>query len=118
MPGVAARRGAPRRADFISIASKNRKARSAAKNKPMRGGSESPADGSFPVRPTPIHLNELAQSMLDRQTPIRLTDEQLDAVMAAARPIVHRVCATVQRQYFDAPLEVADRRGRWAKYRG
>jgi len=60
--------------------------------------------------------------------PIRLSDSELDAVMAAARPIavdrrdaflqqvaaelqgrqigpglVHRVCAEAQRQYFDPP---------------
>jgi len=76
-------------------------------------------------------------------TALKLTDEQLDIVMAACQPLqphqrdaflrevaaqlsaagelgpglVARVCATVQRQYFDAPLEVADGRGRWAKYR-
>jgi hypothetical protein len=62
--------------------------------------------------------------------PIRLTDDELDAVMAAARPIsvdrrdaflravaaelrgrevgpglVHRICAEVQREHFDPPLE-------------
>jgi hypothetical protein len=61
--------------------------------------------------------------------PLKLNDDELDAIMAAARPlalnvrdaflqevattlagyqelgpgIVHRVCATVQRRHFDAP---------------
>jgi 3-hydroxyisobutyrate dehydrogenase-like beta-hydroxyacid dehydrogenase len=73
--------------------------------------------------------------------PIRLTDEELTAVMAAARPIavdrrdeflrkvaselgrcgelgdgvVYRVIAQVQREHFEPPdLEL---RGRWGKYR-
>ena len=61
--------------------------------------------------------------------PIRLTDDELDAVLAAARPlpvdrrdaflqqvasslqrcgpigpgVVHRICAAAQREFFDAP---------------
>jgi hypothetical protein len=74
---------------------------------------------------------------------IRLTDAELDAVLAAARPldvrmrdaflqrvaselgryseigpgIVHRVCAETQRAFFDPPQLAAGARGRGAKYR-
>lgn len=76
-------------------------------------------------------------------SPIRLTDAELDAVMAAARPIavdrrdeflqrvaselgrcselgdgaVYRICAAMQREFFDAP-DFEETRGRWSKYRG
>jgi hypothetical protein len=75
--------------------------------------------------------------------PIRLTDAELDAVMAAARPLavdrrdaflqrvastlrdcvevgpgsVHRAIAEAQREFFDAPV-LEETRGRWSKYRG
>jgi hypothetical protein len=75
--------------------------------------------------------------------PIRLSDSELAAVMAAARPIavsrrdaflqqvasalascseigpgvVHRICAEAQRAHFDAPDLSAGAPGRSAKYR-
>jgi hypothetical protein len=75
--------------------------------------------------------------------PIRLSDSELDAVMAAARPLaverrdaflqqvadallrcgelgpglVHRVVAQVQREFFDPPDLAAGAPGRGAKYR-
>jgi hypothetical protein len=75
--------------------------------------------------------------------PLRLTDSELDAVMAAARPIaverrdaflqqvavtlqayrelgpglVHRVVAQVQREYFDPPNFMTGTHGRVSKYR-
>ena len=74
--------------------------------------------------------------------PIRLSDSELDAVMAAARPlaverrdaflqavaaalhgrefgpgIVHRICAETQRVFFDPPQLAAGAPGRGAKYR-
>jgi hypothetical protein len=74
---------------------------------------------------------------------IRLTDDELDAVMAAARPIaigrrdaflqrvadelgrcdlvglgtVHRICAAAQRQFFDPQDLSVGVRGRNSKYR-
>jgi hypothetical protein len=70
--------------------------------------------------------------------PIRLSDSELDAVMAAARPIpierrdaflqqvaaelrgreigpglVHRICAEVQREHFDPPLETRSGTGKY-----
>jgi hypothetical protein len=73
--------------------------------------------------------------------PIRLTDDELSAVMSAARPIaverrdaflqavaaelcgcevgpglVHRICAQVQRQFFDPP-DLSMGVGRSSKYR-
>jgi hypothetical protein len=73
--------------------------------------------------------------------PIKLTDAELDAVMAAARPLaphqrdaflqrvaellrtcgevgpgsVHRAIAEAQREHFDPP--VLERSGIWSKYR-
>jgi hypothetical protein len=74
--------------------------------------------------------------------PIRLSDSELDAVMAAARPlpverrdaflqavaaelrgrevgpgIIHPVCAETQRAFFDPPQLAAGAPGRGAKYR-
>lgn len=74
--------------------------------------------------------------------PIRLSDSELDAVMAAARPLpvarrdaflqavaaelqgrqigpdlVHRICAEVQREYFDPPDLAMGTHGRASKYR-
>jgi hypothetical protein len=75
--------------------------------------------------------------------PIRLSDSELDAVMAAARPlaverrdaflqavagalqgcrelgpgVVHRVCAETQRAFFDPPQLAAGAPGHGAKYR-
>jgi hypothetical protein len=74
--------------------------------------------------------------------PIRLSDSELDAVMAAARPlpverrdaflqsvagalqgrevgpgVVHRVCAETQRAFFDPPQLAAGAPSRGAKYR-
>jgi hypothetical protein len=75
--------------------------------------------------------------------PIRLSDSELDAVLTAARPIaverrdaflqavagelkgcreigpgvVHRVCADVQRAFFDPPQFATGAPGRGAKYR-
>jgi hypothetical protein len=74
--------------------------------------------------------------------PICLSDSELDAVLAAARPlpverrdaflqavagalhgweigpgIVHRVCAEAQRAFFDPPQLAASAPGRGAKYR-
>jgi hypothetical protein len=75
--------------------------------------------------------------------PIRLSDSELDAVLAAARPldvrmrdaflqrvaselgrcgelgpgVVHRVCAEVQREYFDPPQFATGASGRTGKYR-
>jgi hypothetical protein len=75
-------------------------------------------------------------------SPIRLTDPELDAIMAAARPIavdrrdeflqrvasalrdcveigrgtVHRAIAMAQKEFFDPP-DLVETRGRWAKYR-
>jgi hypothetical protein len=72
--------------------------------------------------------------------PIRLTDEELDAVFAAARPlavnrrdvflqavaaslrrcevigpgVVHRICAEVQREHFDPP-DLERSAPRWAR---
>jgi hypothetical protein len=70
--------------------------------------------------------------------PIRLTDDELDAVMSAAQPIaierrdaflqavaaelrgrevgpglVHRVVAQVQREFFDPPLETRSGTGKY-----
>jgi len=73
--------------------------------------------------------------------PVRLSDDELDAVMTAARPldphqrdgfleevasalatcgvigpgVVHRICSEIQRRYFDAPE--LDGRGGVPKYR-
>jgi hypothetical protein len=75
--------------------------------------------------------------------PIRLSDSELDAVIAAARPlpverrdaclqavagalqgcceigpgVVHRVCAETQRAFFEPPPLAAGAPGRGAKYR-
>jgi hypothetical protein len=74
--------------------------------------------------------------------PIRLSDSELDAVLAAARPLpverrdaflqavaaeldgrqlgpglVHRICADVQRAFFEPPALAAGAPGRGAKYR-
>ena len=75
--------------------------------------------------------------------PLRLSDDELDAVMAAARPlaverrnaflqdvatalascaelgpgVVHRVCAQVQREFFDPPDLSVGTAGRVSKYR-
>jgi hypothetical protein len=75
--------------------------------------------------------------------PIRLSDDELSAVMAAARPldvrvrdaflqqvanelprcdevgpgVVHRICAAAQRQFFDAPDLSVGAAGRSSKYR-
>ena len=75
--------------------------------------------------------------------PLRLSDNELDAIMAAARPIapdrrdafvqevanslarcgelgpgvVHRVVAQAQRQHFDPPDLAVGTRGRTSKYR-
>jgi hypothetical protein len=75
--------------------------------------------------------------------PVRLSDSELDAVMAAARPLpverrdallqavaaelqacrelgpdlVHRVCAETQRAFFQPPQLAAGAPGRGAKYR-
>jgi hypothetical protein len=72
-------------------------------------------------------------------SPIRLTDAELDTVLRAARPIaydrrdeflqrvaselqrcgelgdgvVHRICAAMQKEFFDPPISES---GRWAKY--
>ena len=73
--------------------------------------------------------------------PIRLTDEELDAIFAAARPIavnrrddflqavaaslrrlevigpgvVHRICAEVQREHFDPPETEHRAVSRWGR---
>jgi hypothetical protein len=74
--------------------------------------------------------------------PIRLSDSELDAVLAAARPlpierrdaflqavaaelsgrevgpgVVHHVCAETQRAFFEPPQLAAGAPGRGAKYR-
>jgi len=75
--------------------------------------------------------------------PIRLSDSELDAVMAAAQPlaverrdaflqqvasalqgcgeigpgVVHRICAELQRAHFDPPDLGAGAQGRVSKYR-
>jgi hypothetical protein len=84
----------------------------------------------------------MADPLASSNSPLALTDAQLDAVMRAAAPIaidrrdaflrqvaeelsryvelgdgiVHRVIAQVQRQHFDAPELEEERRGRWSKY--
>jgi hypothetical protein len=75
--------------------------------------------------------------------PIRLTDSELDAIFAAARPldmrmrdpflqrvaselgrcgelgpgVIHRICATAQREFFEPPELGNGAPGRGAKYR-
>jgi hypothetical protein len=70
-------------------------------------------------------------------TPIKLNDDELDSVLAAARPIaierrdaflqvaaelrgreigpgvVHRVCAQVQREHFNPPVETRSGAGKY-----
>jgi hypothetical protein len=82
--------------------------------------------------------------MSDRRpsSPIALSDDELEAILAAARPLdvhvrdaflqrvastlrdcvevgpgtVHRAIAIAQREFFDPP-DLIENRGRWAKYR-
>jgi hypothetical protein len=74
--------------------------------------------------------------------PIKLTDDELDAVMSAARPLaverrdaflqqvaaelrgreigpglVHRVVAQVQREHFDPPVFGSNGEAKYSKYR-